>query len=1295
MNVQTQTIGQHSIALSGNGSDSRWITVHDAESLGKSTTLNDIAMLDPERGWIAGDGGTFLETRNGGRSWIPHVITTADLNDIATQPPVTNELFAEYHFEEIPGTLTFLDRSGNMRHATSPSASQTPILAFANGRAGSGIRFDGIDDFIELPGIEPAEDFAISMWVNLDDISTGQILVSKYLDNSNQFFLGIFGGGYRILWLSNFVTVGSATTGWHHIVLNVNYKPNTNETSMQLFRDNVSLTFQTFPGKLPSGGKPFSIGQEWDSQTTPSDFLGGAIDEVYFFEGNLGSNQRAVLGGSGGPRMAVVGDRGSVFASGNQGATWRQESDQRVRGWRADDGPAFRNYQWNSAGFAADGRLMVAGEQDTNQRVLMLEDLDEGQIGLPNDSAYDDVTFAAAAGTGAGEHLESVILSINQVFAFGSRGVGYFASTPDTTWNLHGGLDVGQLNAAAPFSIADYVAVGDGGTIIRSKNAPPVLITHDLTTANLHGIKYEADIFDHEMQVVGDSGIYLTSNNDGVDWTQRADGLSGNNRAIDVVGVGANYEAWVVGEESRIQYRPESEPSGPFLAFAPGELDFGFRLVGESKSLPVKIYNRGKSDLALGSLTIEGSGYSIVQGAVQAIAPGDAVEILVRYKPTAISPLDVGSLNLATNDNGQIFQIPLVGRASSLLWDPVSLNQEGDVIDMEFITDKDNANVRRGFAILETPTGSRLKRTTNDGVSWFSGSLIVNPALAAGQKLKLESMSWVADAAAGNTLDVGVACGSVVDSAGNFVRGIVLRSEGGDLWFDRTPSQSTDKPFGAIDLFDRLHPNVMVAVSAGGSGDVWQTENGGISWEKEQSAPGNFDGSAVVIVPNNNVAPADRVRFSQLLAAGNNFIYSKQWQNNWFHTGGIANPSQVFNTDQAVRDFAFFDIPTENNLIDLGWIVGESGLFWRIDPHLPGPDAFHSAANAEVFGTTDLSGVSFHDPANGWVVGESQIFVSDDSGKSWALNHDAGELAQINKVDSAGANLAWAGGSVGGQATVWRYRGFTAAARGTLAVNDVELFDPVEKDGVTTRTITLDNIGNAPLDIHNASLVSDDPLSRFRIATSPLPDSIPAGGSATIDVEFVGVPETALVEQLKPELMLRFEQGLEDTTYFDESGHMLHATAAPDPAQQPQIVDGELGRDRCLHFDGNDYAELDGYDTLGEEYSFSIWVNIEKPTSRGTFFGKHSSTGGTNRILLGRQPNPAGNISPSPAESSVAKPSRTSTSTANCSGNTLIPPSPATSRACPGSSVPRGIRATGSTTSSPAASMTLRSSIAS
>ena len=244
------------------------------------------------------------------------------------------------------------------------------------------------------------------------------------------------------------------------------------------------------------------------------------------------------------------------------------------------------------------------------------------------------------------------------------------------------------------------------------------------------------------------------------------------------------------------------------------------------------------------------------------------------------------------------------------------------------------------------------------------------------------------------------------------------------------------------------------------------------------------------------------------------------------------------------------------------------------------------------------------------------LLATEDSGLSWSRAFVAGPAVELKAADSASAGaLVWIGGSVKGKAVAWVRQSASAASRPVLSASDMEFFPDTEPGGSTTNTVVLSNIGNASLPIQNLRIESDDPLCRFRLSGSA-PTSIPAGGSAALAVVFDALPDPAEAAALDPAAYFRFEDAWGATNFLDHGPSHFAMSAPSSAAEDPFIAAAAAPRrGRLLEFDGNDYAEMPGLDSLGTTYSFAAWVRVDASGNQA-FFGKHD-TAGNNLVLAG------------------------------------------------------------------------------
>ena len=1237
-------IGSKTLTLTGTGSESSWVAVLDSVTAGNSNTLNAIKMIDDKRGWVAGNAGTLLETRNGGRSWSPRRLTNQNLNALALSETAINEpVVAVYHLEEPTGSPSYLDASGSNLHGTAPIGPEAPTQSFSNGQFGSGLGFDGVNDYAELGTFALPQDFTISLWVRFDQTTDSQMVLGKYTTTGAlRFLFGKYSGGYRVQIGSQAWTVPATPVvgAWMHFVLTGDFDSVANTTTVTMYRDGSNIGSNVFTG-APStaGGKPWVLGTDWDSDTLRSEFFKGAIDEVWFFNGLLSSSERTGLRTQNGRRLVVAGAGGLVYQTFTDGDTWGQLPDLNAYGWR-NLTRTFERRDWFSASFAGLD-LYLGGRQLTSgisfRKTVMVEDFGLGVDGLQNtdDDEFAEVTLPGGSGLTPGFIVLGMATNQGQNKLFVSNeGIAYQqnSSTPGSATALTP-TAAGSLNAAAAHGLfTEYTAVGNSGAILSANNGAFGTRVSS-TTANLRGIAFTNA--NPQYHVVGDNGVYLTSDNNGVNWTVANDGLTGNMRSVDAKavpgGAATNYHVWAVGEQSKINYRPPVEPSGPFFTCYPGQLDYGFVTTNESRTLFVKVTNRGKQPLTVSASGASISGpaanrFSLATTSIGRLEPDDTTEIPVRYRPTATSEFDYAELTLATNDGDQSFRVPLFGQSAANEWRPVVISANGvpvvgEVVKVEFIT----ANL--GYALVNPPTGaSKLYRTENGGSSWIQvGSNFPN----LGGTLRFTSLAYTSDFS-----DLIYLGGRVENASGALIKGAVIvgQVESTEIapgefaiqeqWSDSTPLSSGQsiQPLAIADVgaFTAQGANssgsALVASTTGSSttSTIYKKTSG--AWTTTTNRPSStFNGGPVAV----SAYDADFAAFQYFGATASELFANALTATNWASTAKRlqTGPAQI------IRDIDFdLNLSDPNGIYSRGWLVGDDGLFFRLrGGSISVPDEILPASDAEVFGTTDLKAVDFAGQRNGWVVGQSKIFNTTDEGATWAVNFDAGSTANILCVKVLTGAKVWSGGSLDGKATIWRYTPPPAATKPLLTSVSFKDFGTVTAGSVSgTQNIAITNNGASALALQEIGIESDEPRSRFRIVGQP-PATVAAGGTVNVPVVFDAALEPSIADTMSPEFIHRFEGDWADTVYRDDSSNHRDATAPTTVTQRPTPASSVL-RDRCLRFDGtDDRLEITGaLETLPANWTVSLWAAPEAvPTSDRVMLSKDLSTGGDGlKILL-------------------------------------------------------------------------------
>ncbi len=203
------------------------------------------------------------------------------------------------------------DFSGNGYSSSAVTATWSNLA----GRGGSGAYdYDGAGDYVTMTnsvGMFPSTGFSVEMWVNIEDTSSYQSLLSRWDSASNErairvnFNNGVTCGAGTIefgisadpngtnsgIFCSNSVIA----SGWHHIV--VNYDPS---TEMSIYWDGSDVSDSFFSGSVPASmnnsDRDLAIGADYTFSTTPdSAYFEGQIDNFRIYDRVLSSDQIASL----------------------------------------------------------------------------------------------------------------------------------------------------------------------------------------------------------------------------------------------------------------------------------------------------------------------------------------------------------------------------------------------------------------------------------------------------------------------------------------------------------------------------------------------------------------------------------------------------------------------------------------------------------------------------------------------------------------------------------------------------------------------------------------------------------------------------------------------------------------------------------------------------------------------------------------------------------------------------------------------------------------------------------------
>jgi len=277
-------------------------------------------------------------------------------------------LVGYWDFEEREGTIAN-DHSGNSNHGTLMwMATSTPTGGWTDGRIGSGLEFDGNDDYVDLPAIipdSPITALTFSMWVN------PQYNPTTYSGNP-----GAEGGdsyGYAITCGASYwhfmIRVSSGSTedtnyfrakyatsnfnenNWYHLVGTYDGGPN----ELKFYSDGILRDANTgVPDSFTNPAGEAWIGMDTGVFGAPNEF-NGLIDEVRIYNRALSAGEVERLYKMGQPKWAAGTDMTGLVGY------WR--FDEGTGAFVGDHSGQGNNGTWNGTGAHwTDGKYGTAGQ---------------------------------------------------------------------------------------------------------------------------------------------------------------------------------------------------------------------------------------------------------------------------------------------------------------------------------------------------------------------------------------------------------------------------------------------------------------------------------------------------------------------------------------------------------------------------------------------------------------------------------------------------------------------------------------------------------------------------------------------------------------------------------------------------------------------------------------------------------------------------------------------------------------------------------------------------------------------
>ena len=193
-------------------------------------------------------------------------------------------LIAHWEFEAGSGT-TVNDSSANGYDGTISGAAWSTSV---NGETDStrSLTFDGANDYIDSLDFDINNDFTVSAWINPGATNNRAVLSKHTSAGDNLLIVGFYGDGYHVNLRNQVFTSGTPQTGWQHIA--VTGEEIESGTRLALYRNGLKLWEYDSPAQVGdfSGGKGWTIGQDWDNNNR-TDFFDGNIDDVRIYDGAL------------------------------------------------------------------------------------------------------------------------------------------------------------------------------------------------------------------------------------------------------------------------------------------------------------------------------------------------------------------------------------------------------------------------------------------------------------------------------------------------------------------------------------------------------------------------------------------------------------------------------------------------------------------------------------------------------------------------------------------------------------------------------------------------------------------------------------------------------------------------------------------------------------------------------------------------------------------------------------------------------------------------------------------------
>jgi len=191
---------------------------------------------------------------------------------------VDSSIIASWDFNEGTGN-TLNDKNGNADGTiTGATWTEDPVK-------GTVLSFDGYSDYVDLTDFDVGNSFTISLWINPTSSSNKRCFIGKHSNSGeNLFLIGYWDYGYNVRIRDDKYVDGDRTTGWQHLTV-VCKQTGESATQVTYYKNGTILWEHEFDEVLgDASGKSWTIGQDWDSSNSRTDFFKGYIDKICFYD---------------------------------------------------------------------------------------------------------------------------------------------------------------------------------------------------------------------------------------------------------------------------------------------------------------------------------------------------------------------------------------------------------------------------------------------------------------------------------------------------------------------------------------------------------------------------------------------------------------------------------------------------------------------------------------------------------------------------------------------------------------------------------------------------------------------------------------------------------------------------------------------------------------------------------------------------------------------------------------------------------------------------------------------------